>query len=104
MTEKIINREHAADLYCEGEPTPGDTAGPWMYVGTQHVRTARWEEVYWLVVREQNTSDLYGLEYREGLTECQETILPWDEDGGPLNLVPVEPHVVTTTEYRKVAA
>lgn len=101
--KKTIEREHAADLYCDGNPTPGATAGPWMYIATQHVRTARWEEVYWLVVREQNTSDLYGLEYREGLTESQETILPWDEDGGPLSMLRVDVHTVTTTEYRKAA-
>lgn len=105
MTGKTIDPQHAYDLFADGCAEPGHTAGPWMFVGTQHVRTARWEEVYWMVVREQNTSDLYGVEYREGLTENQETGYPWDDDDAkPLPLVPVTVHEVRTVEYRKVAA
>jgi hypothetical protein len=104
MTGKTIDPQHACDLFADGCAEPGHTAGPWMFVGTQHVRTARWEEVYWMVVREQNTSDLYGVEYREGLTENQETEYPWEESEAPLSLVRLYSHEVTTFEYRKAAA
>lgn len=100
---KTIDPQHAADLHDEQEPDA--TAGPGTFVAVHPVRKTRWEEVLWLVVRETATGDLYGLEYREGLTEEQETTYPWDEhDDAPLPLVALTAHEVTTVDYREVAA
>ncbi len=101
MTDLTIDPQHAADLYDLEQlanDTPGEF-GPWAYVGTQHVRNTRWEEVHWLVVREAHTGDLYGPEYRIGLTEDQSNDLPWDDGDDPLPLTRLYAHEVTRVEY-----
>jgi hypothetical protein len=94
MTE--IKAKDAQGLF---ESKNGAVSGPWTRVGTQHMRTARWMDVYWLVVRD-NTS-LYGVEYQEPLTENQESEYPWyGADGDTLlPLTPLYARQVTRTEY-----
>jgi hypothetical protein len=102
---KTIDPQHAAELYGDLDHIGGTTikttskAGPWSLIGRQHIRTARWEEVYWLVVSDED-GDIYGVEYREGLTEEQETTCPWEGSNEPLPLTRLYPHTVTTVEYR----
>lgn len=106
--QPTITAAQAADLYCDGEGDPGDTAGPWTLAvdveDAPHSRTSRWHEKYWLVVR-NNAGDTYGLEYGVGLTEDQEDGLPWDRGAGEweLPLTRLYAHTVTTTTYRTKA-
>ncbi|MFI6819754.1 hypothetical protein ACIBJE_02230 [Micromonospora sp. NPDC050187] len=94
---KTIEPDHAAELHEDGEP--GATAGPWTLAGTQHIRQSRWHDIYWLVVRDE-AGEHWGLEYREGLTESQESERPWDDAEEPLALTRLYPHEVTRVEYR----
>jgi hypothetical protein len=81
------------------ESEDGAVSGPWARVGIQHMRTARWMEVYWLVVL--GPCGLYGVEYQEPLTEDQESEYPWyGADGDSLlPLTPLYARQVTRTEY-----
>lgn len=94
---RYILGEHAGELYELGEV--GATAGPWTYVGRQHIRTRRWSDQYYLVVRDAE-GEHWGLVFDEGLTESQENDLPWDDDGGELSLTRLYPHEVVRVEYR----
>lgn len=96
---KTIDPDAAAELF-ELEDDDSRGYGGFFRVASQHVRTARWEEIYYLVLSEAETGDVYGLEYRQGLTESQETEYPWEESEAPLSLVRLYPHEVTTVEYR----
>ena len=98
MTAKTISPEAAEYLY-DLEDDDGRGTGGYFRVTAQHVRTARWEEVFWLVVADAETGDTYGLEYREGLTEEQETTFPWETTDQPLPLVRLYPREVTTVVY-----
>lgn len=74
------------------------SAEGWTFVADQHIRTSRWHERYYMVLRNE-AGELWGVEYAEGLTESQESEYPWEDE----NLVPavrLHPHEVTTTEYR----
>lgn len=95
---RTILAEHAAELHEIDEP--GTTAGPWTHVGRQHVRTSRWHEYYYLVVRDE-TGGHWGVLFGEGLTESQEHNLPWEDDeSAELPLTRLYPHEVIRVEYR----
>lgn len=107
---KTIDPQHAADLYelldyehgkTNPSPPMDDTcvAHEWVLIGSTHIRTARWEERYWLVLRDADDVT-WGIQYGIGLTECQDDYLPWKERTDPLQLTQLYPHEVTTVEYR----
>lgn len=99
MSLKTITADDADVLF---NSVNGTEHNGWTRVDEQHRRTSRWENHYWLVLRDSDDL-LWGLPYTEGLTEVQETVWPWDEPGDPdrpLELTRLYPHPVTTIEYR----
>lgn len=110
---KTIDPEHAADLFelfddhgvIDDDPPQDDTttAREWTVLGSTPSRQSRWHERYWMVLRDADDA-LWGLEYGVGLTEDQEDDHPWDGATGPLSLVRLYPHAVTTVEYRTAPA
>jgi hypothetical protein len=106
---KTIDPEHAADVYAlfddhgvidENPPLDdNNVAHGWVLLGSVPSRQSRWHEKYWMLLRDADDA-LWGLEYGVGLTEDQEDDLPWRDHAGPLPLVRLYPHTVTTVEYR----
>lgn len=94
--DDTITPAEAAELHEVEEPS--HRAGNWLFVAKQHTRTARWEEVYWLVVKSVGSGRTYGLEFREGLTEEQESTYPWERRTEPLPLVRLYPHEVVRAD------
>lgn len=98
MNDRTILAEHAAEL-AESED-PGAKAGPWTRVDEHHYDTGRWHEKWWLVIRDED-GQLWGIEYKVGLTENQETRDPWYEDGvTELPLTRIYRHEVVRVDYR----
>lgn len=108
-----ITAAQAAELYADGEGEKGDTAGGWTLAvnveDAPHIRTSRWHEWYWLVLRDEK-GDTYGIDYGRGLTESQEPEFPWPWYGDrsvpgdrELKLTRLYPHAVTKTVYRTTA-
>lgn len=96
--EPTIRAEHAAELHELDEP--GETAGPWTYVGKQRTGSGRWRETYWLIVADADGAH-WGLRYGVGLTEQQDHDYPWeDRSDGDLPLTRIYAHRVTSTVYR----
>lgn len=100
MTDtRTISPEDASELYELDEP--GTVAGPWTFVGRQHIRTHRWFERYCLVVKDASDDTYWGLVFDEGLTEAQENNLPWEASNPKLMpLTRLYPHEVRRVEYR----
>lgn len=113
---KTIDPKTAAELYEHLDDRDGrlvnesdqTTVGGWTVLGSAKVRTARWEEVYYLVLREDATGEVWGAEYRIGLTENQSDWLPWDEESvpsrRPVSLVRLDRRERTVVEYVKAAS
>lgn len=89
--------EHAESLH--EQQMVGATCGPWAYVAVEHIRTRRWSEQYYLVVRNAE-GEHWGLVFDEGLTEEQEFTPPWEGATDPLPLTRLYPHEVVKVEYR----
>ncbi len=75
----------------------------WTLVGSQRRGSGRWHDNYLLVLRD-TMGATWGVRYSLGLTEDQESELPWRETwlqtNGEIRLERVYPHVVTRTVYR----
>jgi hypothetical protein len=103
LYDEFQERDDTAEAAADSEPVNG-----WSVVGSSHVRTARWEEVYWLVLREEATGETWGAEYRIGLTENQSDWLPWDEDSAPsrkpVPLVRLDRRERTVVDYVQAAS
>ncbi len=113
---KIIDPQIAAELYEHLDDRDGHLVNEtdqtsvdgWTVLGATKVRTARWEEVYFLVLREDATSETWGAEYRIGLTENQSDWLPWEKESAPaqkpIPLVRLDRRERTVVDYVKAAA
>jgi hypothetical protein len=113
---KTIDPQIAAELYEHLDDRDGRlvkltdqvTVDDWTVLGSTRVRSARWEEVYYLVLREDATGETWGAEYRIGLTENQSDWLPWNEESvpsqRPVPLVRLARRERTVVEYVKAAS
>ncbi len=113
---KIIDPQTVAELYEHLDDRDGRivkdedqaTVDGWTVLGSTKVRTASWDEVYWLVLREDATGETWGAEYRIGLTENQSDWLPWEQESAPsqkpIPLVRLDRRERTVVDYVEVAA
>lgn len=77
----------------------GDIDGFWEYVADQDEGDSRWHHNYLMVIRDPG-GDLWGLDYRIGLTEDQENEYPWEGHEERLPLTRLYPHEVKTVVYK----
>lgn len=106
VDQRLIEAGEARDLYQQDVP---HTVGEWTYVTKQHERTSRWHECYWMVLRHDDGT-FWGVPYREGLTESQESVLPWDDyhfymqkPRGSIIMQRLHPREIIQIEYSPVA-
>lgn len=100
MSALKISASEAEELF---ESSDGERVGEWTRITDQTGDSGRWHEHHKLVIT--NGGGIFGIEFSFGLTESQEHELPWEksmwssEEPSLIELVPLVPVEITTTEY-----
>lgn len=99
MKAIFIGSADAAELY---DSEDGEAVGNWRRVAVVEGDDHRWERDMTLVISSMPSRQLYGIDFRVGLTEDQENTYPWDGATRPIELYRMERREVIHVEYRRM--